>query len=510
MQACGSCHAHAAADNRTKNQLNPNGQDGLRGNPTNFAGAPNSTFAPFPPNHDLTAADFPLKKLTDPEIAGDPLCTPAIRADVTGIAFPDEVGPDHPKNNILNFSGDNRVCDAANQISDTEEVASSMGVHFGLFGDIPAGTGLGLAGGSFGPASNGVRALIRDQRSPLAADNVDPFPGFQGASALGTVAQFRRVEPRNTPTIILADMNFDNFWDGRARHDDNGGSVFGASDPQSHVFVDNGGTLVATRQLIKFSSLASLTKGPALSKFEMSFDGRNWSKIGKKLLQAGVTPLANQLVDPSDSILGRYSNQNGSACGGLPAADRSPAGGPTTTLGAGVPGLCISYPALIRHAFYPALHSNTSQHLNGCYTDGRVDIHPNQCAAGSVAIPVLSGGTVVNSSGDPFDNFVLQGPVGGAATASDTNQFSQIEANFSLFWGQSIHLWATILVPDDTPFDKFLDANADTGTSVGETGEPLLVLDIPHNGGNQRCAYAECSISSLPREGRNLRFHPTR
>src|SRR5207249_8707345 len=142
------------------------------------------------------------------------------------------------------------------------------------------------------------------------------------------------------PTINLADMNFDNFWDGRARHDDNGGSVFGPADPQAHVFVNNGGTLVPTRQLIKFSSLGSLAKGPALSKFEMSFDGRNWAKIGKKLLQPGVTPLANQLVATTDSILGRYSNQGGSACAALAPAERSPAGGPPTALAAGVPGLC--------------------------------------------------------------------------------------------------------------------------------------------------------------------------
>ena len=43
----------------------------------------------------------------------------------------------------------------------------------------------------------------------------------------------------------------------------------------------------------------------------MSFLGRSWPKIGKKLLQAGVTPLANQLVDPNDSVLGPYSNQPG-------------------------------------------------------------------------------------------------------------------------------------------------------------------------------------------------------
>ena len=480
VQACGSCHAHAAADNRTKNQINPNGQDGFRGNPTNFGGPPNSVFDPFPPNHDLLRADFPFHRLRDPEIAGDPLCTPAISADVTGIGFPDGDPPDNPKVPSV-FT----VCDASNidnsgvpsHPGDTEEVASSMGVHFGLFGDIPAGTGTGLTNSPgptspFGPPSHGVRALIRDQRSPIATDNIDPIPGFAGTNG----NQFRRVEPRNTPTIILADINFDNFWDGRARHDDNGGSVFGPSDPQSHVFVNNGGILVPTRQLIKFSSLGSLAKGPALSKFEMSFDGRNWAKIGKKLLQAGATPLANQLVDTTDSIMGRYSNQGGSACASLPSADRS--GGYASTSGA--PGLCISYPALIRHAFYPALHSNTSQHLNGCYTDGRGDIHPNQCAGGSVAIPVLSGGVVVPSPADPFDNFVLQGPVAGAASATDTNQFNQMEANMSLFWGQSIHLWATVLVPDDTPDDKFLDKNPDVGATNGETGEPLLVLDLPN------------------------------
>src|SRR5712692_9136599 len=115
VQACGSCHAHAGADNRTKNQINPNGPDGIRGNPTNFAGSPNMVFDPFPPNHDLTVADFPLLKLKDPEIAGDPLCTPAIRADVTGISFPDGDPPDNPKGNVFNFSGDNRVCDAGNK-----------------------------------------------------------------------------------------------------------------------------------------------------------------------------------------------------------------------------------------------------------------------------------------------------------------------------------------------------------------------------------------------------------
>jgi cytochrome c peroxidase len=491
VQSCGSCHAHAGADNRTKNQINPNHVGG------------DMDFT-FPPNHDLRASDFPFRKLRDPEIAADPLCTSPVSANVVGIGFDDNTPPDHPLQNPRPV-----VCDASNLLSDTNDVASSMGVHWGRFFDIPA-----PGPSAFALASSGVQSVLPDLRSPTNAqctsagrpapcctgagagtctgeiDNTDPIEGFAGAGGPTGRNEFRRVEPRNTPTIFLADVNFDNFWDGRARHDFNGGSVFGPSDPQSHVFVNNTGTLTPTRQLIKFSSLASLATGPGLSEFEMSFIGRNWAKIGKKLLQVGVTPLANQLVHPADSILGPYSNQNGSACAGLMNADRSPAGPAghiVTTLGVGVPGLCISYPALIRRAFYAALWNNTSQRLLGCYTDGRSDIHPNQCGTGtygSASVSVLDGDGVVRSHpNDPFDGYVLTPAAGGctsAACLSDTNQFNQMEGNFSLFWGLSIHLWATILVPDDTPWDKWLDANPDGYYGTGESGEPLLVLDAPN------------------------------
>lgn len=537
VQACGSCHAHAGADNRTKNQINPFGQHGISGAPTFFNTMPSDpnafTFRTAAgANYDLQPTDFPFHKLADPEIAGDPVCQTPLMANVAGIAFPDDDPPDHPKNPST-FT----VCSAANIVSDTDDVASSMGVHFGLFYDIPLGTGTGFTNSAgptspFGPPSaGGVRALIHDQRSPCngsigapatctsTTDNIDPIAGFAGIDGSGH--QFRRVEPRNTPTVFLEDVNFDNFWDARARHDDNGGSVFGSADPQAHVFVDQGTGLTATRQRIRFSSVASLAKGPTLSKFEMSFLNRNWAKVAKKFLQVGVTPLANQLVDPTDSILGRYSNQNTSltsACAALPTAERSPYDPtraiPATTPGAGVPGLCISYPALIHHAFYPALYQNTSQHLNGCYTDNET-IHngalgstgyqcgsttntgtntsrngtfPNNSPAATISVldpngagPGVPGITARNN--DPFDLFVLN-IAPGAADPLDTNQFSQMEANFSLFWGQSIHIWATILVPDDTPDDQFLDANPDIGMTTGETGEPLLVLDAPNCVGN--------------------------
>ncbi len=200
-----------------------------------------------------------------------------------------------------------------------------------------------------------------------------------------------------------------------------------------------------------------------------------------------VTPLANQLVSKSDSVMGLYSNQGGSACAGLPVVDRSP-----SWTAAGVlnkPGLCISYPGLIRRAFYPALWSNTAQHLNGCYTDGDAVRHPNQCALlvppVPVAIPVLEdlngdgNGDVLDetNANDPFDQYVLT-IADGPAVAADTNQFTQMEGNQALFWGLAIHAWVTLLVPDDTPFDKFMDANNESHVTFGESGERFLVLDL--------------------------------
>ena len=447
VQACGTCHfTGTGIDTRTKNQINPNhlGPDGFK-----------ATFDLMQPNErDLTAADFPLHRLKDPDVAGDPECRRPIVANVSAVP-----AMDHP------VAGNRVVCARSNIDRDIDDVVSSMGVVFNKFSDI-------AAIGQFQPVDNGVMAVAPDLRT-AGGNEVDPITPFQG---------IRRVEPRNTPTMQAAGFNFDNFWDGRARHDFNGGSVFGAADPQPHVFVSDmesdTGRLTATRQIIKFASIASLATGPGLSEFEMSFQGRNWAKLGKKLLQANVTPLANQLVDATDSVLGPYSNQNGGsvACRFLFGADRS--GSWSGTSVAGKPGLCISYQGLIRRAFYPALWRNMGSHLVGCYTDGDTTNHPNQCAPGTVHIRVLDAtGTVVDSAQDPFDNYVLS-IVNGPVSRTDTNQFTHMEGNFSLFWGLGVHMWVQLLVPDNTPFDQFLEANPDAFMSLGDTSERLLVDDL--------------------------------
>jgi cytochrome c peroxidase len=355
VQGCGVCHFSAGVDNRTRNQLNPNHLGG------------DNTLQVKGSNQDVVATDFPFHKLRDPDLPGEPLLNPT------------------------------------NVRSDANDIMSSMGVIFRTFVDITVGPG------AFVPGSDPPVLL--------------PDIGIADPDPLGAVFQgLRRVEPRNTPTMFAAAFNFDNFWDGRARHDFNGGSVFGAADPGFHVFTNDGtptGALspmqdpeqaalgVTAPVRIRLSSIASLATGPPLSNFEMSFDGRNWAKIGKKLLQPGVVPLANQLVDPTDSVLGPLSNQNATP---------------------GRPGLNISYAQLIQQAFGPQFWANTNAHLNGA------------------------------PSTDPFDKYSLT-LAAGAATATDTNQFTQMEANMALFFGLAVQAWVEILIPDDTPFDRFMDAN---------------------------------------------------
>jgi hypothetical protein len=437
VQACASCHFHAGVDNRTKNQLNPN-----------HLGGDNNLEVHAAANQDLVAGDFPFHRLIDIDGPGDP---------VTG-----------------------------NVESDKNDISSSMGVRFRKFGDIPT-PGSGNQSDAF-VHHNANGSLLAAPR-PLAADcpvpgggvalpahcegqvlpdpdagaQIDPIPIFQG---------LRRVEPRNTPTIFNTSFNFDNFWDGRARHDANGGSPFGATDPMFHIFVNNGNTgnhprgatnghfrpdlIVEDPEIaeqpvrIRFSSLASLATGPALSDFEMSFAGRNWPKLGKKLLQPGVTPLANQLVDPDDSLLGPFSGQ------------RSAVGGPVDRVGR--PGLNVDYVQLIRASFARSLWANTSEHIHG---------RPAPCTS-------AVNGALDPPDCDPFDGYVLTndaGEVGPNAfhccgpNPGDTNWFTQMEANFSLFFGMSFQIWSELLITDDTPFDRFMDANPTAANGVAQPGE---------------------------------------
>src|SRR5882724_4980862 len=59
-QACASCHFHAGADNRVKNQMNP----GLLGGDTSFT-RPLANGGAGGPNYTLSAGNFPFHRLSD-------------------------------------------------------------------------------------------------------------------------------------------------------------------------------------------------------------------------------------------------------------------------------------------------------------------------------------------------------------------------------------------------------------------------------------------------------------
>ncbi|MGE5324171.1 MAG: cytochrome-c peroxidase [Actinomycetota bacterium] len=59
--ACATCHSDAGADNRFVNEINP-GNNRVDGNGAPAADS-NTFYAPFGPNHTLTAGDFPLHKV---------------------------------------------------------------------------------------------------------------------------------------------------------------------------------------------------------------------------------------------------------------------------------------------------------------------------------------------------------------------------------------------------------------------------------------------------------------
>ena len=330
-QACASCHFHAGADNRAKNQLDPDTRnvvpDPVFGNST-LMGVPG--YPDFGPNYELAETDFPFHVLADPE------------------------------ENNFNV----RVV-----LQDTNDVASSQGVFDADFGQVTPVEG-------------------DDAATPVP----DDIFNVAGVNA-------RRVAQRNAPSVINAVFNHSNFWDGRAHNTFNGVSTFGPPDPDATILVNNGALNEQPFAIVN-SSLASQAVAPPPSRDEMSFDSRPFAAIGKKMVNR--RPLRLQLVHADDSVLG-------------PLARTTVDAGDVT----GVGGLKGAYAHLIKAAFAPKYWNSA---------------------------------TTITFNHDGTRN------IGG--TSPDAAQvFSQMEANFSLFFGLSVQAYQAALVSEQTPFDLFIEGD---------------------------------------------------
>ncbi|HEY0565334.1 MAG TPA: cytochrome c peroxidase [Terriglobales bacterium] len=240
-----------------------------------------------------------------------------------------------------------------------------------------------------------------------AADSGQPVPQNQAPDVFNVGGiNTRRVTGKNTPSVINAVFNFRNFWDGRAQNIFNGVNPGGATDASAFVLRNNNGSLDHATVRIANAALASQSVGPPNNATEMSYDGRDWHKLGKKMLS--MNALAKQFVDPTDSVLGPFS---AAPANGL--IDRS--------------GNPLHYASLIQQAFDP-LWWNSSSLVDG---SGTPTVDPNL------------------------------GP---------TNTYSQMEYNFSLFWGIAIQMYESTLVADNSRFDQFMEGNANALSALEKTG----------------------------------------
>jgi cytochrome c peroxidase len=312
-------------------------------------------------------------------------------------------------------------------VFDSNNVVSSQGVHHAIFGQ----------SGFPGLDPDGFSVGVGQRR-----------------------ANVRRVEPRNTPTMINAVFNHRNFWDMRAQHLFNGVNPFGDRDPDAFLYsAEDRLNPARVRVLLDNSSLASQAVGPPTNRFEMSADGRPFPEVGRRLTfelgrrhrgtgqrLLGARPLALQLVHRDDSVLGPYS--------------RSPQR-----------GLTVTYEALIRQAFHPKWWD--SPRLIRVAADGTTTV-------------------VSRRDSDP-----------------STDEYTLLEYNFSLFFGLAVQAYEATLISDDTPFDRFLrDPVSAPLSPAAERGRKIFFnenLDPDPRGGCRFChsgsLLSEASVDSIAVRG---------
>src|SRR6266853_5089667 len=416
IQACATCHFNAGADSRPTNEVNPGqagGDNTFQLGAENGSAGPNHRYIPgsadagFGGYHD---GDFPFRKLAD---LNDRFSVISDVNDVSGSqgVFATAMG----QVNVGFPAGDGTVLSRTPGDSGQDgDLADGPGMNFGPGAPkhrSPNGRG---ANGRANGGGNGVGLTVgvvpgvNVTSVETGTSTPDPVFSYSDPDAPGHVINTRKTTGRNTPSAVDAVFNFRNFWDGRAQNVCNGANPFGTRDKQNHLLVVDAvdGKLGPTQVNMVNSALCSQSLGPILSATEMSADDRNFHQVGKKLLAR--VPLANQLVDPTDSVLGVFSKSPGK-------------------------GLKTSYSALVQKAFQPEWW--------------QFPRHICEAADGSTSVTV----DVAN-----FETC----PVG-------TTDYSLMEYNFSLFWGVAVQMYESTLVADQTHFDKYMEQQQ-TYTLIGD------------------------------------------
>ncbi len=409
VQACASCHFSAGADIRSRNQISPNLSDAnfvknplgktqgdnnfgnpavpyTANDPTTPPPGPSEPPPPtldvpghpgFGPNYDLTKDDFPLN----------------------GWLRPTALTPHGEDVTVLE--------EFSNVSRDTNDIVASQGMRRARFCCVRPGKDVE------------VGAPLRDIFNITTPGKLQPLskPRFLRHSLV------RRTMPRNSPTIINAVFNFDNLWDGKGSFIFNGVNFFGFRDQKSTLSRNVNGQLTNVFVRVTNSSLASVAAGAALGGITMSFEGRRFADVGRKMLT--LRPLAKQLVHPSDSVLG--------------AASRA-----VLTRGRETGLSFDTYADMVKLAFQDDWW-NSAQPIT---VPRSTSLDDAACNTAVIAATCSAGGK----------------------QSRDT--FTQMEANFSLFFGLAVQAYEATLVSDNAPFDRFNGAPSPVRENNGQPIPP--------------------------------------
>jgi cytochrome c peroxidase len=173
-------------------------------------------------------------------------------------------------------------------------------------GDFPFGVNFMAAGHRTGSAGMFPTSFVA--ANPAGAADTGADLGDEVQTHIHGL-RLRQVTSRNAPSVINAVFSFRGFWDGRASDVFTGLTPFGESDPRAHTLVDTERGLAKIQVRVGQASLASQAVGPPVDTAEMSYRGRTWPWLGRKMLNA--TPLALQKVAHDDSVLGPYVSPEG-------------------------------------------------------------------------------------------------------------------------------------------------------------------------------------------------------
>ena len=168
----------------------------------------------------------------------------------------------------------------------------------------PGGGDQGGAGANPGGQSGGLESVVQSAVCPDdAPDCPDPNTPFPDANAT-----WRQALGRNAPTVVNAALYERLFHDARASNVFNGYDHLGddAGRDGYGKWVLKHGCWHRVLVRIPNAPLASQATAPLLSTTEMSWYGRQYHHVARKLLAPGVRPLQSQLVSCTDSVLGRY------------------------------------------------------------------------------------------------------------------------------------------------------------------------------------------------------------